>query len=345
MGEKTLFQTSKGQAIKRREYLFLYDVKNANPNGDPLDENKPRMDEESGRVLVTDVRLKRVIRDTLEELGECVFLSKERVLKEDGTLKKRDELLKEFGNNIREAVKNVLNRCIDVRLFGATFAVESKKKKEKSKKKEENSSEQPKDEKEANNISLTGPVQFNFGYTLHRVESKLIKGTTILPSKEDKKQGTFTEMWIIPYGLIVFYGVANQFAAKDTGLTEEDLNKMAKAMWLGTKASTDVLSHSKMGHSPRLLIEVIYKEGVKTQMGELDALVRVEVKGDKTEEEIRDIEDIVVDLSRLQKRVERYKDKIEKVRYAIDDRIELKQPLEEVFKGIPLEEFDWFKEV
>ena len=322
MGERNLFETSKGQnpegqTIKRREYLFLYDVKNANPNGDPLDENKPRMDEESGRVLVTDVRLKRVIRDTLEELGECVFLSKERVLKEDQQKKTRDELLKEFGNDPFKAVKD----CIDLRLFGATFSVKN------------------------NNISLTGPVQFNFGYTLHRVEPKLIKGTTILPSKEDKKQGTFTEMWVIPYGLIVFYGVANQFAAKDTGLTEDDLNKMTQAMWLGTKASTDVLSHSKMGHSPRLLIEVVYKDSVKTQMGELDALVRVEVKGEKTEEEVRDIEDLVVDLSRLQKRVERYRDKIEKVRYAIDDRIELKQPLEEVFKGIQLEEFDWFEEV
>jgi len=323
MGEKTLFPIKRenvpeGETIKnRREYLFLYDVKNANPNGDPLDENKPRMDEESGRVLVTDVRLKRVIRDTLEELGECVFLSKGRVLKEDLQKKTRDELLKEFGDDPFKAVAE----CIDLRLFGATFSVKN------------------------NNISLTGPVQFNFGYTLHRVEPKLIKGTTILPSKEDKKQGTFTEMWIIPYGLIVFYGVANQFAAKDTGLTDGDLEKMTKAMWLGTKASTDVLSHSKMGHTPRLLVEVVYKEGVKTQMGELDALVRVEVKGDKTEEEIRDIEDLVVDLSRLQKRVERYRDKIEKVRYAIDDRIELKQPPEEVFKGIPLEEFYWFKEV
>ena len=82
MGNKKLFPTSgqnapAGEPIKkRREYLFLYDVKNANPNGDPLDESKPRMDEESGRALVTDVRLKRVIRDTLEEFGECVFLSK-----------------------------------------------------------------------------------------------------------------------------------------------------------------------------------------------------------------------------------------------------------------------------
>ena len=49
----------------RSEILFLYDVTDANPNGDPVDENKPRIDEETGINLVTDVRLKRTIRDYL----------------------------------------------------------------------------------------------------------------------------------------------------------------------------------------------------------------------------------------------------------------------------------------
>ena len=49
----------------KSELLFLYDIKDANPNGDPLDENKPRIDEETGQNLVTDVRLKRTVRDYL----------------------------------------------------------------------------------------------------------------------------------------------------------------------------------------------------------------------------------------------------------------------------------------
>ncbi|MCX7795379.1 MAG: type I CRISPR-associated protein Cas7, partial [bacterium] len=54
------------EIIKNRsEILFLYDATNTNPNGDPLDENKPRIDEETGRNIVTDVRLKRTIRDYL----------------------------------------------------------------------------------------------------------------------------------------------------------------------------------------------------------------------------------------------------------------------------------------
>ena len=49
--------------IKRTEILFHYDVQNGNPNGDPTDENKPRIDEETGYNIVTDVRLKRTVRD------------------------------------------------------------------------------------------------------------------------------------------------------------------------------------------------------------------------------------------------------------------------------------------
>ena len=52
---------------KRSELIFCYDIKDANPNGDPLDSNKPRIDEETGENLVTDVRLKRTVRDFFYE--------------------------------------------------------------------------------------------------------------------------------------------------------------------------------------------------------------------------------------------------------------------------------------
>jgi CRISPR/Cas system type I-B associated protein Csh2 (Cas7 group RAMP superfamily) len=51
----------------RREIVFIYDIVNSNSNGDPVDENKPRIDEETGLNIVTDVRLKRTIRDYLYE--------------------------------------------------------------------------------------------------------------------------------------------------------------------------------------------------------------------------------------------------------------------------------------
>jgi len=97
----------------RSEILFLYDVQNANPNGDPNDENKPRIDEETSRNLVTDVRLKRTIRDYLLEKGEEIFIKEVR--KEDGNLKTKEE--RTYDLKI-DSPENMADKCIDIRLFG-----------------------------------------------------------------------------------------------------------------------------------------------------------------------------------------------------------------------------------
>ena len=63
--------------MNRSELIFLYDIKDNNPNGDPLDSNKPRIDEETGINYVTDVRIKRTIRDYLYEYkGKEIFVRK-----------------------------------------------------------------------------------------------------------------------------------------------------------------------------------------------------------------------------------------------------------------------------
>jgi len=68
----------------RSELLFIYDLRDGNPNGDPLDENKPRIDEETGVNIVTDVRLKRTIRDYLHD-----FKGKEIFVKELCTIERK----------------------------------------------------------------------------------------------------------------------------------------------------------------------------------------------------------------------------------------------------------------
>ncbi len=78
-------------------------------------------------------------------------------------------------------------------------------------------------------------------------------------------------------------------------------------------------------------------------MGELDKLVRINTN--KRDEDIRDIEEVEIDLSRLKEKVQKYKEKIEKVNYIINDRIKIKPSLKEVFSGIAIEEFKWAKEV
>ena len=294
----------------RSEILFIYDVKDANPNGDPIDENKPRIDEETGVNIVTDVRLKRTIRDYLfEHKGMEIFIREIR--KDDGNLKTKEERLEEFNDP-----KEIIEKCIDIRLFGATTAVENK------------------------TMTLTGPVQFKFGRSLHKVDITYVKGTTVMPSQADRKQGTFTEKYILPYSLIVFYGVVNENAAKTQNipLTNEDVDLMLEAMWYGTK---NLISGSKFGQMPRLLLHVIYKENQNFHVGELDKLVTI--KTDKPDEALRDITDVKIEIMGLVDTLKKHANKIEKIRLKWDDRVNLVyngNPVEinKAFEGIPVEE-------
>ncbi|ADH61864.1 CRISPR-associated protein, Csh2 family [Thermoanaerobacter mathranii subsp. mathranii str. A3] len=278
-----------GNIVKNRaEILFLYDVNFANPNGDPVDENKPRIDEETGINIVTDVRLKRTIRDYLAYYkGKEVFILETRE-EEGGKLRTKEERMRDFGTN-----KDIIEKCIDVRLFGATTAVKDKV------------------------MTLTGPVQFKYGKSLHKVDLMYIKGTTVIPSGEGRGQGTFTEKYILPYSLIAFYGVVNENAAitQNIPLTDEDVDLMLEGMWNGTK---NLMSGSKMGHEPRLLVEVIYQEN-NYQIGELEK--RIKFVHDMEDEKIRDIQDGKLDITELVTVLKENKDKIKLIKYVYDDRV------------------------
>lgn len=273
----------------RSELLFLYDVTDSNPNGDPIDENKPRIDEETGNNFVTDVRLKRTIRDYLHDYrGEEIFILELR--DEDGTLKDKEARLDAFKDN-----SELLKKCVDVRLFGATTAVKNRI------------------------MTLTGPVQFKYGRSLHRVNMTYVKGTTVMPSKGSKKQGTFTERYVLPYSLIAFYGIINENAAINQGidLTEEDIQLLLDGMWNGTK---NLISNSKTGQMPRLLLRVIYREK-NYHLGELDK--RVRFISEKQDEEIRDIEDGKLEVTGLVNALKDNREKILGIEYKLDDRLQI----------------------
>ena len=272
----------------RSEILFLYDVTDANPNGDPVDENKPRIDEETGINIVTDVRLKRTIRDYLHDYKKKdVFIIETR--DDKGNLRTKEDRLGDF-----KTPEDLIDKCIDIRLFGATTAVEGK------------------------SMVLTGPVQFKYGRSLHKVDLTYVKGTTVMPSKADRKQGTFTERYILPYSLIAFYGVVNENAAANQRiqLTEEDILLMLEGIWNGTK---NLISGSKFGQVPRLLIQVVYREG-NFYIGELDKRLSL-ISSKNDDKEIRDITDIKIDITNLVKALIDNKDKIEKIRLKVDGRI------------------------
>jgi len=297
---------------KRSELLFLYDVKDINPNGDPLDENKPRIDEETMENLVSDVRLKRTVRDYFHDCkGMDIFIRGYR--DEDGLLKGKKTILDE--NNISNA-DDLTKKYIDMRLFGATAAISKKGKKVAKKSDQENAEGEPKNEK---NIILTGPVQFRIGRSLHRVKLSFLKGTTVMPAQEKgKAQGTFTEQYVLPYSLIGFYGIVNENAAKTTRLTDDDVKCLIDGLWNGTK---NLISRSKVGQMPRLLISVIYKEK-NYHIGDLNALIK-KGKTEVSDEEIRNIAQIPLDISALIDAFAVNAAKIDHIEYCIDPHLRL----------------------
>ena len=317
-------ETKKLENLKRSEIIFLYDVTDANPNGDPLDENKPRIDEETGINIVTDVRLKRTIRDYLFDFKKReIFIRAKRSA--DNNLKTKEELLQAYKNDPQE----VIEKCIDIRLFGATMAT-----------KKASSTKDPKNksgETKATNWNKTGPVQFSMGRSMHKVNCTYLKGTTVLPSNTDRCQGTFTEKYYLPYSLISFHGMVNPNAVRVQELrtTEEDINLMLDAMWHGTK---NLSSCSKFGQVPRLLINVIYNDD-NFYIGELNKYLTIE--SNKNDEAIRDITDVVIDITKLVAVLNTYKDKIHDIHVKNNDRANFLQngkvitePLIDILKAI-----------
>ncbi len=278
--------------MKRSELIFLYDIKDNNPNGDPLDNNKPRIDEETNINVVTDVRLKRTIRDYLQSYkGQEIFVREIR--NEKGNVQDAKARARNFGNTKEEAVENILKKCIDVRLFGATIPLEFKK-------------------NETGSATFTGPVQFAMGRSLHRVVLKRIKGTGGFASGDDKNNKTFREEYVLPYSLIGFYGIVNEHAAESTKLTENDLTLLLEAMWNGTK---NLISRSKIGQNPRLLLRIEYK-GDNYHIGDL--LKRIHLVSEKPDEEIRNITDFKLDFEDFLCSVKEHREEIDKIYFKKD---------------------------
>lgn len=308
---------------QRSEILFLYDAKQCNPNGDPMDANRPRIDEETGKCLVTDVRLKRTIRDYLFEKGyngETGAPGDIFIREEDGkpvTGSKRAESYRDK--------KDYLEKFIDVRLFGGVSAPKkaagSKKKADKSSDETEGSEEETLDT--GKTFHFTGPVQFGMGKSLNVVRVNFIKGTGAFTTSETSIQKTFREEYNIAYGLIGFHGVVNENAAKYVGTTENDVAMLIDGLWNGTKS---LLTRSKKGHMPRLLVKIDYSEK-GFFIGDLLERLRLTPVEGKTEEGYDDVADFRLDVGELNAKLRQYADKIANVSLWHDDRLVLSEAI------------------
>jgi len=314
---------------KRSEIVFLYDVSLCNPNGDPMDANRPRIDESTGKCLVTDVRLKRTIRDYLFEKG---YNGKDNSI---GDIFIRDEDgIAITGAKRAESYENktdFLNKFIDARLFGAVSAPKGKATESEESDFDSDSDEvQPMKKTktkvpkgESKTFHLTGAVQFGMGKSLNVVKENFIKGTGAFATAETSSQKTFREEYNITYGLIGFHGVVNESAAQYTNCSEEDVKELVEGMWNGTK---NLLTRSKKGHMPRLLIKIDYSEK-GFFIGDLVERLKLTPNEGYKLEDLSDISEYTIDTRELNNQLEKYQDKIEKIHITIDDRVKLSDPI------------------
>jgi CRISPR-associated protein Csh2 len=305
----------------RSEIVFLYDAVDANPNGNPLSgANRPRIDPQTQQAIVTDVRLKRYLRDQLDDDDHGVYI---RNVHEDGDQYTRGQLLEDRlkavdpddydlddddeADEFREAVfGEFLDNSVDVRYFGATMSVDT-------------------DDDYAGHLPdhFTGPVQFSPGKSMHAVNEngEYDSLTSVIATQEGKEQGGFDlDDHRIQYGLIRFHGLVDEHGAKDTKLTEEDVRRLDTLCWRAIKNQT--ISRSKVGQEPRLYCRVEYAEE-SFHLGGLDRDLQLDSERSKPEEELRTVRDLAVDISGFIERLENASDRIEQVRVVASDVLQL----------------------
>ncbi|MCQ2195326.1 MAG: type I CRISPR-associated protein Cas7 [Paludibacteraceae bacterium] len=289
---------------EKSEILFIYETSYNIPNGDPFT-GEQRYDEETKKILVSDVRVKRYIRSYLEHLDNTIFVSGAG---ESITAKTRIENLAKnqtATTDIGELMKN----WIDVRLFGGISTLKDadlKKIKVKVGGKET--------ECVNGHVQYTGPVQFALlNPSLNRVNMRMHQNTSHFTSRDDNEQGAIGTTTVVPYSVVQIHGWTNPTIAKETGMTDDDKQKMFMGLWYGTSGDGSSFSRSKIGQDSLLLLEIIYADSHKKIYG-VDRLVKIKVKdADKKEEQIRSMDDFDFDFSKL---IEAAKsDKVSKVRY------------------------------
>lgn len=256
--------------VNNSEFLFLFEGTMTNPNGDPDQENKPRMDYETKTLLVSDVRRKRDCRDFLEEKGYDIFVATMNGTKVTMD-KKFDAVLKKYGVDGKDVPEDkkidaILDNHIDMRLFGSAMAVDGFTK------------------------TFTGPVQITWGYSLHPVD--LVKSSSIVTIMNDDSS-TFGKMYKVHYALVAHSGSVNKYAAKKTRMSQEDLNIFRKSL---IQSMMNNLTHSKQGQIPLMYLEVIYDENFDGYLGDLRRFVKAQYN---QEAPIRSGNDIKVDFSAL----------------------------------------------
>lgn len=212
----------------RYDFVLIFDVKDGNPNGDPDAGNLPRVDAETGRGLVTDVSLKRKIRNFVglvkEEQPPYEIYVKEKAILNDQNRKAykgigKEDLIADDGKSGRkggEAVDEarawMCQNFYDVRTFGAVMSIG------------------------INCGQVRGPVQMTFARSVDPVVAhehsitRMAVATRAEAEKQDGDNRTMGRKHTIPYGLYVSHGFISAHLANQTGFSEEDLELLWQAL-------------------------------------------------------------------------------------------------------------------
>ena len=194
----------------RIDFVYIFDVKDGNPNGDPDAGNLPRVDAETGMGLVTDVCLKRKVRNYVQIAkglvnGFDIFIKEKAVLNTLIDNAHDDSEVKNAKDKIEAARRFMCNNYFDIRTFGAVMSTGK------------------------NAGQVRGPIQFTFARSIDpiAVAEHSITRMAVATEKEAEKQDggnrTMGRKATIPYGLYVCHGFISANLAQQTGFSEEDL--------------------------------------------------------------------------------------------------------------------------
>jgi CRISPR-associated protein Csd2 len=205
------------------DFAVVIRVKHANPNGDPLNGNRPRTDY-NNYGEITDVCLKRKIRDRLQENGHAIFVQSDD-RKNDDARSLRERAEKTLGNKFggTETAKLACEKWIDVRAFGQLFALPKK-----------NKSKNAEEEGNAGiSIPIRGPVSIHSAFSVQPVEVTSTQITKSVSGEGDgNKRGSDTMgmKHRVDDGVYVFYGSMNPQLAEKTGFNDEDAEAIKQVL-------------------------------------------------------------------------------------------------------------------
>nr|WP_309221888.1 type I-B CRISPR-associated protein Cas7/Csh2 [Halorussus sp. MSC15.2] len=301
----------------RSEIVFITDAQDCNPNGNPLGENRPRKDPITDQAVVTDVRLKRYLRDQLDADDHGVFIKKTGDESEVRARLALDVLGDIDDADAIEEIEDIrddfLDAATDVRYFGATLSFNADT--------DDDLLDAVAEAFDGGNY--TGPVQFSPARSLNAVEENEESNTltSVIATQDDKKTGGFDlDDNRLKYAIFPFHGLVDENGASDTKLTRTDVERLDTLCWRAMKNQT--ISRSKMGQEPRLYVRVEYATN-GYHVGDLHNGFDLDAERSKPEPELRNVTDATLDVTKFVNRLASVNDHVETVHFVGDEYLDV----------------------